>query len=128
MSSTAPKSPAVHNLDSTPASPPLAAASATNFVLGESVEMPSSTPQCRGYDFNQGVDVAKIMDAMMTTGFQATNMARAVEEIRRMRRWRLSDTEWKEVRNRLGRARVAGEGRVRVACHATNAPKPKQCT
>eukprot|EP00518_Triparma_eleuthera_P005414 CAMPEP_0182465428 /NCGR_PEP_ID=MMETSP1319-20130603/9721_1 /TAXON_ID=172717 /ORGANISM="Bolidomonas pacifica, Strain RCC208" /LENGTH=385 /DNA_ID=CAMNT_0024665175 /DNA_START=142 /DNA_END=1296 /DNA_ORIENTATION=+ len=96
MSSTAPKSPAVHNLDSTPASPPLAAASATNFVLGESVEMPSSTPQCRGYDFNQGVDVAKIMDAMMTTGFQATNMARAVEEIRRMRRWRLSDTEWKE--------------------------------
>ena len=69
---------------------------ATNFVLGESVEMPASTPQCRGYDFSKGVDISGMMEAMMTTGFQATNMARAVAEIRRMRRWRLSDVEWKE--------------------------------
>ncbi|GMH63661.1 hypothetical protein TrLO_g4310 [Triparma laevis f. longispina] len=68
----------------------------TNFVLGESVEMPEGTPHCKGYDFSNGVDITAMMTAMMSTGFQATNMARACEEIKRMRKWRLSDTEWKE--------------------------------
>jgi deoxyhypusine synthase len=33
---------------------------------------------------------------MASTGFQATNLARACEEIRRMRTWRLSDVPWKK--------------------------------
>ena len=33
---------------------------------------------------------------MISTGFQATNVGKAVEEINRMRKWRLSDVPWKE--------------------------------
>jgi deoxyhypusine synthase len=45
----------------------------------------------KGVDFNQLVKLEDIMGAMMTTGFQATEMARAIDEINRMRNWRLSD-------------------------------------
>ncbi len=33
----------------------------------------------RGYDFNLGVDYAKIIESFETTGFQATNLAKAIE-------------------------------------------------
>ena len=36
------------------------------------------------------------MSSMISTGFQATNVGKAVEEINRMRKWRLSDVPWKE--------------------------------
>jgi len=79
-------------------------------VLGESESMPEGTPICRGYDFNKtleeygkndGKDKEKnilddIMSSMLTTGFQATNVGLAIEEIKRMRKWRLSDVPWKE--------------------------------
>lgn len=55
------------------------------------------------------------MQSFKTTGFQATNLGLAVEQIQQMRSWRLSDTDWKEgddpslqhieVRNRI-RARL----------------------
>ena len=77
--------------------------------------MPEGTPQCHGYDFSNGASLTGIMDAMLHTGFQATNLGRAVEEIRRMRSWRLSDNAVKadedpelidpEVRKRI-RARI----------------------
>ena len=38
----------------------------------------------KGYDLNQGVDHRKILAGYMTTGFQATNFAKAVNEINRM--------------------------------------------
>ena len=38
----------------------------------------------KGYDLNQGVDYRKILAGYMTTGFQATNFAKAVHEINRM--------------------------------------------
>ena len=38
----------------------------------------------KGYDLNKGVDYRKILDGYMTTGFQATNFAKAVNEINRM--------------------------------------------
>lgn len=38
----------------------------------------------KGYDLNSGVDYHKILAAYMTTGFQATNFAKAVNEINRM--------------------------------------------
>jgi deoxyhypusine synthase len=59
-------------------------------VLGESCSMPEGTPQVKGYDFNQGVHFDALMDGMATMGFQSTQLSRAIEEVRRMRSWRLS--------------------------------------
>jgi len=47
-------------------------------------------------DFNHGVDITSIMESMLTTGFQATEVGRAIQEINRMRAWRLSDEPIKE--------------------------------
>lgn len=72
-------------------------------VLGESATMPEGTPVCKGHDFNanpSSADTAALLDSIMssmrTTGFQGTNLALAVDEIRRMRDWRLSSVPWKE--------------------------------
>ncbi|XP_037037377.1 probable deoxyhypusine synthase [Bradysia coprophila] len=37
-----------------------------------------------GYDFNTGVNYDKILDSYLTTGFQATNFGKAVQEINKM--------------------------------------------
>ena len=58
--------------------------------------MPENTPICTGYDFDKGVSMSGIMDSMINMGFQGTNMGKVVEEIRRMRKWRLSDVPIKE--------------------------------
>jgi len=68
----------------------------TTWVLGESEEMPEGTPTCQGYDFNLGVNYEGIMGSFAHMGFQATNLGAAIEEIKRMRKWRLSDSEWKD--------------------------------
>lgn len=68
-------------------------------VLGESSTLPSSTPKCEGMDFGVATEQSildQIMNSFKTTGFQATNMALAVDQINEMREWRLSDIEWKE--------------------------------
>ncbi|GLC34993.1 deoxyhypusine synthase [Pleodorina starrii] len=49
------------------------------------------TPIVRGYDFTNGRDLDGIMDAMLTTGFQATTFGQAIQEVNRMINWRLSD-------------------------------------
>lgn len=41
-------------------------------------------PQVSGYDFNNGVNYDKILNSYLTTGFQATNFGRAVQEINKM--------------------------------------------
>src|SRR3990167_8254083 len=41
--------------------------------------------EIKGYDFNNGVDYDKIIDSYFTTGFQATNLAEAIEIIKKMR-------------------------------------------
>jgi deoxyhypusine synthase len=38
----------------------------------------------RGYDFNAGVDRGALVASMLQTGFQATNLALAIEQVRRM--------------------------------------------
>jgi deoxyhypusine synthase len=60
--------------------------------------MPDDHPICRGHDFSvsHSNSIDAVMSSMLTTGFQATNVGLAVEEIRRMRSWRLSDVPWKE--------------------------------
>ncbi|KAI8049185.1 DHS-like NAD/FAD-binding domain-containing protein [Syncephalis plumigaleata] len=57
----------------------------------ESKDIPFETKPVRGYDFNQGIDWTKLIDSFGTTGFQATALSRAIEEVNKMLRWRLSD-------------------------------------
>jgi len=64
--------------------------------IPEECKMPEGTPTVKGYDFNNGVDINKLLDSFTTMGFQGTNMGLAIEEIRRMRAWRGSDEPWKE--------------------------------
>ena len=66
-------------------------ASALDAVLLKSVEMPAGTPTVRGYDFEGPLDLQKMLDSMLTSGFQATQLGRAVVEVNRMLQWRLSD-------------------------------------
>lgn len=40
--------------------------------------------QVSGYDFNNGVNYDKILGTYHTTGFQATNFGKAVQEINKM--------------------------------------------
>ena len=40
----------------------------------------------KGYDFDKGIDYEKLLDSYLTTGFQATNLARAIEIIKEMRK------------------------------------------
>lgn len=42
------------------------------------------TPVVCGYDFTHGRDLDGLMAAMMTSGFQATTLGQAVEEVNRM--------------------------------------------
>jgi deoxyhypusine synthase len=67
-------------------------------VLSESVAMPIGSVECRGHDFSSlpENDLDAIVSSFRTTGFQATNLGLAVEQIRDLRKWRLSDVPWKE--------------------------------
>ena len=70
-------------------------------VLGESSSMPADTPICKGVDFGTSTAegdesdmLDKVMNAFRFTGFQATNLGLAVEQIQQMRQWRLSHVPW----------------------------------
>jgi deoxyhypusine synthase len=78
-------------------------------VLGESSSMPEGSLECRGFDFSKAVTASNddessmkrdmldaLMDSFKTTGFQASSLGQAIEQVRLMRKWRLSDVEWKE--------------------------------
>jgi deoxyhypusine synthase len=58
------------------------------------------------------VDYARLVDAMATTGFQATAFGAAVEEVNRMLAWRLSQ----EVPPQPGEAPAEVEERERTRC------------
>ena len=88
-------------------------------VLGGSESVPEGTPVIRGHLFAPPpnappqtqaepapapstsqpagqpgvVDYERLMDAMMTTGFQASHFAMACEEVNRMLKWRLTDED-----------------------------------
>jgi deoxyhypusine synthase len=38
----------------------------------------------KGYDFNSGVDYSKLLDSFASSGFQATNLAKAIELVKKM--------------------------------------------
>jgi len=53
-------------------------------ILGRSEEVQGLT--IGGYDFNKGVDYDRLIDNFYSTGFQATNLAKAIEIIKEMRK------------------------------------------
>ena len=57
---------------------------AQDAVLVHSGALPVEPVEVCGYDFNDGIDYSKLLTSFYTTGFQATNFARAVNEINRM--------------------------------------------
>jgi len=57
---------------------------AQSAVLVPSGDLPVAPIEVKGYDFNDGIDYGRIMKSFGTTGFQATNFGRAVDEINRM--------------------------------------------
>ena len=71
-------------------------------VLGESSSMPEDTPVCKGLEFgiensnNDDDMLSQLMQAFRHTGFQATNLGLAVEQIQQMRSWRLNHVPFKE--------------------------------
>ena len=71
----------------------------TSAVLGESDEMPDDAVKCQGFDFDKhgNNDLEQMLKAAMTTGFQATNVGLAIEEIQKMRKWRLSDVPFEKL-------------------------------
>ncbi|CAI5736102.1 unnamed protein product [Hyaloperonospora brassicae] len=64
---------------------------AQDAVLVRSEDLEGKRAHVRGYDFNEGVDYAKLLQAYKTMGYQGTNLGKAIEEVQRMRKWRLSD-------------------------------------
>ena len=57
---------------------------ATSAVLVQSSEMPADAVKVKGYDFNEGIDYHKLLQSYVTSGFQATNVGLAIEEIKKM--------------------------------------------
>ena len=53
-------------------------------MVTTSGELPVKPVEVHGYDFNQGLDYHKLLQSYRTSGFQATNFGKAVEEINRM--------------------------------------------
>src|SRR3989344_2237495 len=51
-------------------------------VLRESEEIAGES--VKGYDFDKGLDYEKLIDSYATTGFQATNLSKAIEIIKKM--------------------------------------------
>ena len=65
--------------------------SAKEAVLQPSVFDAADHIVIRGEDFSNGATLDGLVASMITTGFQATNVGLAIEEINRMLSWRLSD-------------------------------------
>lgn len=42
------------------------------------------TSEVKGYDFNQGVNYDRILSTYIHTGFQASNLGKAINEVNRM--------------------------------------------
>lgn len=53
-------------------------------VLLRSEPLPEGTPIVQGHNFENGRDIDAVMDAMLRSGFQATNMGEAVNVVNDM--------------------------------------------
>ncbi|XP_023126591.1 deoxyhypusine synthase isoform X2 [Amphiprion ocellaris] len=62
-------------------------------VLKPSCDLPEDMPKIRGYDFNQGVDLHAVLKSYLHTGFQASSLGLAIQEINNMIEKRLEPVE-----------------------------------
>uniref|UniRef100_A0A146L376 deoxyhypusine synthase n=3 Tax=Lygus hesperus TaxID=30085 RepID=A0A146L376_LYGHE len=53
-------------------------------VMRSSDPLPQSTPVVQGYDFNKGVDYKALLKSYKNSGFQATSLGLAIDEVNRM--------------------------------------------
>ncbi|XP_057437348.1 deoxyhypusine synthase isoform X2 [Lotus japonicus] len=60
-------------------------------VFKESETLEGKSVQIEGYDFNQGVNYRQLLNSMLTTGFQASNLGEAIQVVNQMLDWRLAD-------------------------------------
>ena len=58
---------------------------AKNSIFKESDERELSGEAVQGYDFEQGLDFKKFLSSLSSTGFQATNLGKAIKLARKMR-------------------------------------------
>eukprot|EP00276_Gloeochaete_wittrockiana_P016818 CAMPEP_0184350036 /NCGR_PEP_ID=MMETSP1089-20130417/37435_1 /TAXON_ID=38269 ORGANISM="Gloeochaete wittrockiana, Strain SAG46.84" /NCGR_SAMPLE_ID=MMETSP1089 /ASSEMBLY_ACC=CAM_ASM_000445 /LENGTH=374 /DNA_ID=CAMNT_0026682589 /DNA_START=29 /DNA_END=1150 /DNA_ORIENTATION=+ len=65
-------------------------------VLLKSYPIPPETTVVKGYDFNKGIDYNALLESYASTGFQATNLGLAMDEVNKMLNWRLSQEPLKE--------------------------------
>ncbi|KAJ1424123.1 DHS-like NAD/FAD-binding domain-containing protein [Ochromonadaceae sp. CCMP2298] len=70
-------------------------------IVSDAVLKPSqfdakNNTSVKGFDFSEGAELDALMQSMLRTGFQATNMGLAIEQINKMLSWRLSDVPVKE--------------------------------
>lgn len=59
----------------------------TEGIARKNVLFESKEPEgisIKGYDFNKGIDYDKLLDSFLSTGFQATHLAKAIELIEKM--------------------------------------------
>jgi len=57
-------------------------------VMASSESMPKDTPQVKGCDFESGITLDSLLHGLRYSGFQATNVGKAIEEVRKMIQWR----------------------------------------
>ena len=57
-----------------------------NVLRNSETPDPRGLRNVRGYDFNKGVDYDKLFQSLETTGFQATQLAKAIDVINKMRK------------------------------------------
>ncbi|PFH37268.1 deoxyhypusine synthase [Besnoitia besnoiti] len=82
---------------------------ATDAVLVVSAPPPDDALVAKGVDFEKCRDLDSLLDSFEHSGFQATQLGRAIREVKRMLAWRLSDepiaeddigTEWEDMEKR----------------------------
>lgn len=64
---------------------------AKDAVLVKSEKLPDVTPMVKGYDWNNGIDYDQLLGSYIHSGFQATNLGKAIDEVNKM--VRLNDIE-----------------------------------
>ncbi|PVU95413.1 hypothetical protein BB561_001828 [Smittium simulii] len=64
---------------------------AQNAVFVKSSETLENSLEIKGYDFSDGLDYEKLLSSYLTTGFQASNFAKAVDVVNNMLSWKLSE-------------------------------------
>lgn len=57
-----------------------------NFRFPEPTNTLEGWPEVKGYDFEQGLDFQQYLDSLFQTGFQATELAKAIDIVKQMRK------------------------------------------